>query len=826
MTPLPTRWKAELRMARGTGRLRRWVAGWWLVPVLAAGAVVIVLTSANAALVLAGCLALGLLVEIARSRKRVVIQDVLDHTADASDHKKGRPVATGAATLIAQELARLHRLYEAVDEHRAFATDVGPSRPMNATLSPGTLDDSLQGAVSRESTISFGPLTIPAGFVLTALGRLARGPQLAVALHRTERGRVLTAQLVRPGAPDRFWRVTEEPGGHERRAAARSDARRLGACHLRRPVARREDQLARGRDVPRRRRDLPVGAGEQQGALLKLKEAEHKFMSARAEDEGFGLAYYNLGVVYSEMYASTKVDHYRAAAQAAFRESVTRNPRHWPSYYALASERACGDASARLSAIELCDRIIALKPGLSGRAQAYDLRGLAQKERGETVAAVRSMRKAARSSLRALASAHARAARCEPCAPRDLARPTEQAAACLLRLGDALAERTTAAHGSPHRLVRRLVAWQRRRRAFAMFRLALWLVQHYAGETSSLEAVLHFQFGRAATDLRRDDVAFVQFQRAARLAPGDARYLAHLASASLMADRANAGAMWTMPRASCCSVTCRRITTRSPCSARRTSAPWTPATTRGASMRGACSPASWSSGAVRHARSPTGRIPPRRWRDLEYERALDAISHDESDPWQVGHVAALHGWSIARRDPEVRGPPTRCRRAGCAVSRARDQGAARCRERDVWPRATHAVMLATCRVERPRALTLAEGAVGADPVSSVERQALARVLQHFGDYDGARAAWKEAALLLKPSDAGLKLGLARCYADIANDATCAADRRKALIRCSKAADAALKLSNNGEAFRMTEARYLSGTANLELGKLRHRRSSG
>src|SRR5207244_4222715 len=80
-------------------------------------------------------------------------------------------------------------------------------------------------------------------------------------------------------------------------------------------------------------------------------------------------AYYNLGVVYTELGQPE-------AAKVAFTRATEKKPDHWPSFYALACN--CYETSEFKQVRKLCQRVFDLNPEWAAQARAHDLKGLAE----------------------------------------------------------------------------------------------------------------------------------------------------------------------------------------------------------------------------------------------------------------------------------------------------------------------------------------------------------------------------------------------------------------------------------------------------------------
>ena len=152
---------------------------------------------------------------------------------------------------------------------------------------------------------------------------------------------------------------------------------------------------------------------------LKLERAEAKLLEAIAEDEKFDLAFYNLGVVYSQLAETERAAAesseyiksgdrpliaYQArldAALVAFNRAVELNRDRAEAIYALAVHeytRLTPEArDAREAIVCRCERVLELQPD---HALAHELKGIAQIGLGDS--GERSLRAAVRQSWRRL----------------------------------------------------------------------------------------------------------------------------------------------------------------------------------------------------------------------------------------------------------------------------------------------------------------------------------------------------------------------------------------------------------------------------------------
>ncbi|MEA2443767.1 MAG: hypothetical protein QOJ12_1059, partial [Thermoleophilales bacterium] len=352
-----------------------------------------------------------------RARTRVVVDDFVDFTAD--DAK----AVSGLATLLATELSRLRSLYTNINETLAVPVAVGvhsaaaPGRDAEPgsflTVRADDLSDMLQGAVASEAKLNVGPVGIPIGNIAAIFGRLARGPRVLGSVHRTESGGgpTLTAQII--GARQKnTWRVERS---HLAALTPAEDKAFLDEMVRELAIEMFTDLTMQGavrwraiRTFTEYLRDYRRSMRTPKTRSRFLKQAEEKLLEAIAEDEQFDFAYYNLGVIYSQLALAelktarqwdvtpeekadpTAIHGSRMqAATIAFTRAIERNRNRWEAYYALAvhhmtrikrkyeegkDELKADEIAALRDVVRLCDRVIATQPR---NAEAYDLKGMA-----------------------------------------------------------------------------------------------------------------------------------------------------------------------------------------------------------------------------------------------------------------------------------------------------------------------------------------------------------------------------------------------------------------------------------------------------------------
>ncbi|MGV8126981.1 MAG: tetratricopeptide repeat protein [Methanothrix sp.] len=121
-------------------------------------------------------------------------------------------------------------------------------------------------------------------------------------------------------------------------------------------------------------------------------------MQATSEDQEFAWAYYNLGVVYTEM------DEPQAAHQA-FSKAREINPGAWQIHYALALNLfRCNSDSQEV--IALCEKAFNLHPNFSDSSRILKLKGLAYKRLNDGKKSENSLKRASFFAIFALAGAY------------------------------------------------------------------------------------------------------------------------------------------------------------------------------------------------------------------------------------------------------------------------------------------------------------------------------------------------------------------------------------------------------------------------------------
>ena len=516
--------------------------------------------------VLIGVFVAGLIVHaLVRARSRVVIDQFVDYTQEDAT------AVEGLATLLVAELSSLSQLYRQVNDQLSVPLAVGAEqrggfgRGKEAgtflTVRADDVSDLLQGAVAAEVKVEMAGVMIPVGAVLALLGRLVRGPRILGSVHRTEAGGgpTLTAQIVGRG-PVITWRVDHHIATPPASAMAY--------------VPRMASEMA-----VRMFTDLNFGDGARWRAVQEftqylrfyqeclrtprhrtglLKEAEARLIQAVAEDDGFDLAFYNLGVIYSQLAQeeltgaqSSDVVSWRwdiepddirqariTAATMAFTRALDRNPGRWEAHYALAVHRFASmkalkpgeladpeQADALADVERLCRRVLELRPQ---SAYADDLLGMALVRLGRFDEGIKHHRRAVRRWWRKLCRAERlEAARPTP-RPTQLLRARANATAALHNLG--LAQMS---QGMKSSSLRRLTFVRR----LNLFRAGLYFRQAAKLAPPHTAAACHFEHGcareswhgLAPRSRRKLKKAAHSFRKAIRIQPDNAEYHGALA---------------------------------------------------------------------------------------------------------------------------------------------------------------------------------------------------------------------------------------------------------------------------------------------------------
>jgi tetratricopeptide (TPR) repeat protein len=512
-----------------------------------------------------------------RARDRVVVESFVDFT------KEEATAVSGLSTLLVTELGRLRGLYYQIDD-LSIPTAVGVERHGGfgrgkeagdfLTVSADDRTDVLQSVVSSDASLQLGPAKIPIGPIFNFLGRLARGPRVVGSVHLTEAGGgpTLTAQLVDKELTG-TWRVDQkrEPESEAERKAFLDSMVCMLACQIFTQVSLkgsiRPEAVEPFNEYLRLYRASQRTPGDRASFL---KQAQTKLLEAVAADERFDLAYYNLGVIYTQLAhaesmaeeqsddATSRARFDRSELQAArlqaarfaFVRAIAKNPDRWEAYYAQAvtifsqvpeveinetlepSEPRAKDLG---KVIELCEQVLAVSADQgAGLAAVFDLRGMAQARLDEFPPAMASHRRAmhhawieycrarrsdaARPTGQPGLAEHARAN--ATAALHDLALDYERRAALARK-------RRRERQGAGRELPQSPREWLDRSTSQGLFK---WAARR-AGEGSVVSASCRFERGRALEHAGRFRKAAGQLGEAGRINPLSPEYQAHRAKA-------------------------------------------------------------------------------------------------------------------------------------------------------------------------------------------------------------------------------------------------------------------------------------------------------
>jgi tetratricopeptide (TPR) repeat protein len=258
------------------------------------------------------------------------------------DGADGKPETSGMADLLAVNINRISELYRSVDEKRAIKSESGAGRPIDATLKSGDMSEILENSASEKSQISLGPISIPMGSITGLVGRIMQGPRISIALHKSKDKEnkdyhYLTATL--SGKEPYSWVVKDQKSLDGERDPRNIDDMVAELAHRIFAYMAFGDQgkLIAWRAVwnfnegLRAYRDCLHSIKKRQ---YFLKQAEKYFIETVEEDDDLIQAYYNLGVVYTEL---NQFD----SAEAAFSMRLRLRPQSLPKSFSIDMRIKC-----------------------------------------------------------------------------------------------------------------------------------------------------------------------------------------------------------------------------------------------------------------------------------------------------------------------------------------------------------------------------------------------------------------------------------------------------------------------------------------------------
>ena len=372
------------------------------------------------------------LISAMRSRKLMVIEEFVDNTNGSSEgqaekdskdkdgkNNQNTSICKGLNVLLASRLIYLNDVFRGVNEDRSITTASGVDVSMPATVQVDEISDLLQGAIKPESKLELGPFQMPVSILLYPIQRLFKGPRILGSLHKDGDKTILMAQITGWNRPQ-SWRVCDpicimDPEHPENRDKHLLEdmvyelayriftdityGESFSWSQKWKATFKFSEGLSKYRDCLRTDKDKK----------LNLKHAEQLFIETLAEDLDFASAYYNLGVVYTEL-------KQQQGAKVAFLKAIDMDmtKKRWEAYYALGQnifesakedskaieilQKGIGFGSMPIGddyiyeiidqydeVIRLCEHVIDLRENEEVRldcldiAKVYDLMGLAEK---------------------------------------------------------------------------------------------------------------------------------------------------------------------------------------------------------------------------------------------------------------------------------------------------------------------------------------------------------------------------------------------------------------------------------------------------------------
>ena len=788
---------AVWRAARAAGKLRRFLASgwrrallWFAVPAASLWSIDRWVTRISW-LTLTSALTIAVLVAFSvavwRARSRVVVEAFVDYTRTADGS-----TALGLNDALVSELAMLRSLYQTVGDRTESGAVVrtGGANAVEATLELQDVSSFLENASTGNATVSLGAISIPIGMILALLGRLARGPRLTGGLQvvaapaddgESRPEVVLTAYYT--GATLASWTIREPLPPYARDSLAGGSGSVIQTAAVREMVEELAsrvftDLALKGNRSWRATRRFNDGLRQYRVAhetrrdrVLRLRAAERAFIEALADDDEFPLARYNLGVVYRELDSEDPNNHFGEAAENAFLYEIQQPRATWQPYYALALTYL--DQGRYQEVSSLCDRVVELAHRSVDKAIAFDLKGLADRNRsalGEPCLpeALAGYRRAVAYALIALVRAELTA--------QDQRRARSLLAHCLADLGVGLAYLAQ----DP----------ARQERAYPQSRDCFLVATKI---DDSFEA--HLELGKIAFAYADTATAVREFQAATRIDPTSSPAWAWLATvtAHLAQSGGTDAEQW---KAKTYAALGRARQTLDPSAAT--------AAQSAAQIAAALTALGEAEGAQRAERMLS----------VESELAgsndpdeLETRYREETDVWISGHLAHRLGEIHYHDRDDVATARQWYERAlielneyyGAESRRLGLQG---------WIAYLEATEGSTVPQE---ALARAQQAVATDPLSSWEREMLGRIRELLGDHESAIAAY-EAALFWRPGSAKLHQRLGNAHLVVAEQLSDVERRGAAHARAVGHFEAALRLQSASALAERAAAHYALGKA--------------
>ncbi len=300
-------------------------------------------------------------VKISRDRKRILFKEVIDYTGDnpkSADAWRFRLLA---------EFLRLARLYSAVAELGPIPAAVHRDAPLSAKIGVIEVSELLKSAQTTGSRLKLGSIEIPLDWLSRLWSLLVVRPTMIGTVYKQGDKRVFSIQMTREGQT-RTWRVERSTAVSDSLKPEKQD---FVEDMIQEMACRILTELSRGPSSSWRAvRDFNKGLACYRESLetaepkkLLLIEAEQRLLAALNADGKFGLAYYNLGVIYLQL-------NNHEAALSAFLHGIELLPQRWEPFYGLALvyfHEGEKDKDNYRTVQRLCDRLIELNPSVLGR---------------------------------------------------------------------------------------------------------------------------------------------------------------------------------------------------------------------------------------------------------------------------------------------------------------------------------------------------------------------------------------------------------------------------------------------------------------------------
>jgi tetratricopeptide (TPR) repeat protein len=485
-----------------------------------------------------GWILLLLLLATWGARQRVLIGEFRNFLEPADKEQSSTTPALHIGDLLLGEMARIVDLFHVVGDRRAVSSGLGPDRAFDATMSADGLLGTLRGAVSPESKMTLGPLTVPVAPVVALLGVVLQAPRLTGSLHRDGSTLILTAEMSRRRGLT--WKVPRQLPGLDadlsEEVSRREAEEAMVTAMVRQLSLRIFTDVALGRSVRwaateafvEGLRAFRVCLRTPRDRKVNLKRAQEKFLIALSEDEDFPRAHYNLGVVYTELHGlaiaagrTGEATRHLRAAETALGRAIEKDPTRWETYFAYAQTQFRYGRHDRV--LELSKRMESLHLRRSDKAKVAELAARSLVQLGREKEANLCAREASRNALRALARA-----RLMRRGPVDSEHDQESscrelAAGCLLTFGNIFSRQMIPGTELSQSRLRRWRQDKILRRTQSIFKLAQALTRRGAD--------VRFEFGLRALRRGRLNTAVRELQAAARSEPSRPTYSIGLALA-------------------------------------------------------------------------------------------------------------------------------------------------------------------------------------------------------------------------------------------------------------------------------------------------------